>query len=127
MSMTACRGRGWSNAAAVPAEYLKPWEFRFTRDEVLYDMTVASTLQGKLTRIATRLRDAFAWARQSRKWRTILAGKSAQAQLWGVPPPKGWRTAPVMREWARRTLEIAGSDPSVMLVEWEVFWRRKGF
>ena len=28
---------------AIPERYIKPWEFKLTRDEVLYDMNVTAT------------------------------------------------------------------------------------
>jgi hypothetical protein len=61
-----------------------------------------------------------------KKWRLLLSGKSADEQLWGIRPPSGGVSQPAIREWARKTLEAAGYDSQAMLLEWEIFWRRKG-
>jgi hypothetical protein len=31
-----------------------------------------------------------------------------------------------IKDWARSTLALAGYESQSMLLEWEVFWRRKG-
>jgi len=67
-----------------------------------------------------------AWREAWRKWQALLSGKSLDEQLWAVRPPRGWTTRQAVRDWARQTLEQAGYDPRMMLVEWEIFWRRKG-
>jgi hypothetical protein len=56
----------------------------------------------------------------------LLSGKSADEQLWAVRPPKGGVFHSAIRDWAYKTLETAGYDPRTMLLEWEIFWRRKG-
>src|SRR5262245_13283361 len=61
-----------------------------------------------------------------RKWQALLSGKSCDEQLWAVRPPRGMIASPAVRDWAIRALEWAGYDPRVMLVEWEIYWRRKG-
>ena len=88
-------------------------------------MNIAPGLEGSwfsfLKRIKHRVSDlAF------RKWKALLCGKELEEQLWAVSPPKHGLTHPVIREWALQTLQTAGYDTSVMLAEWELFWRRKG-
>jgi hypothetical protein len=61
-----------------------------------------------------------------RKWQILLCGKGFDEQLWAVRPPDGGLTHRAVRQWAARTLELAGYQPGVMLLEWEIFWRRKG-
>jgi hypothetical protein len=111
---------------AIPERFVKPWEFRLSREEAVYDMQAAAprfpALAGWLERVAGwwRGRDELT------KWHTLLAGKSRDEQLWGVRPPRGGLSRPAVRAWATRVLELAGYDPRPMLPEWEIFWRRKG-
>jgi hypothetical protein len=62
-----------------------------------------------------------------RKWRTLLANKAADEQLWAVSPPHGFTYDWRVRRWAEETLALAGYDLARMVVEWEVYWRRRGF
>lgn len=110
---------------AIPECFVKPWEFRVSREEALYDMSVAASRSGWLGAFR-RLRNWLSRGRELRKWRVLLCGKSLQEQLWAVRPPLGGLAHPAIREWARATLERAGYDPQAMLAEWEIFWRRKG-
>ncbi|HJU04928.1 MAG TPA: hypothetical protein VJ692_07210 [Nitrospiraceae bacterium] len=110
----------------IPERFLKPWEFKLSREEVLYDMDAGAGGSGSLGNWIRRLKVKIAARREYRKWQTLLQGKHADEQLWSVRPPREcWRQGNV-REWAQRTLQLAGYDPRVMLTEWEVFWRRKG-
>ena len=59
------------------------------------------------------------------RWQVMLSGKDADAQLWAVRPPIGGFDHLKVREWAARTLALAGYDPVLMLTEWEIYWRRK--
>ncbi|MCI0428102.1 MAG: hypothetical protein L0Z46_08815, partial [Nitrospiraceae bacterium] len=109
----------------IPDHFLNPLEFKISRDEAIYAMNIAPRLKGSwfsfVKRIKHRVSDpAF------RKWKALLCGKELEEQLWAVSPPKHGLTHPVIREWALQTLQIAGYDTSVMLAEWELFWRRKG-
>jgi hypothetical protein len=106
---------------SIPERYLKPWELRVSREEALYDMKRS---RGLLPRLAAALRPWLAPG-VFRKWRAMLAGKSADDQLFAVRPPEGGLSCEAVREWASCTLAGAGYDPDVMLTEWEIFWRRK--
>jgi len=106
---------------SIPERYLNAWGFRFSREEVLYDMNQC----GVLARLAEILRRWLARG-EFRKWRAMLAGKPVDDQLFAVRPPAGGLACEKVREWASRTLGTAGYEPGVMLVEWEIFWRRKG-
>jgi hypothetical protein len=110
---------------AIPERMIKPWEFRISREEALYDMNVAKSFGGYFTALARWLK-AFVVGGEMKKWRLLLSGKSAEEQLWSVRPPSGGVSRAAIREWARRTLEAAGYDSQTMLLEWEIFWRRKG-
>lgn len=122
-----------TNAAAgvelkrsIPERMIKPWEFRMSREEALYDMNVAKPFAGWLASLTRRLKALMAGGGESKKWRLLLSGKSADEQLWAVRPPRGGVSHAAIREWARKTLEAAGYDSQAMLPEWEIFWRRKG-
>jgi hypothetical protein len=106
---------------SIPERYLTPWELRVSREEALYDMKRS---RGLLPRLAAALRPWLAPG-VFRKWRAMLAGKSADDQLFAVRPPEGGLSCEAVREWASYTLAGAGYDPDVMLTEWEIFWRRK--
>jgi hypothetical protein len=110
----------------IPERYVKPWEFKSARDEALYDMNVTATFAGWISSFSKRLNGWVKGRGELRKWQVLLSGKSADEQLWGVRPPKAGVSHPAIRDWARKTLETAGYDPRLMLVEWEIFWRRKG-
>jgi hypothetical protein len=106
---------------SIPERYMTPWEFHTSREEVLYDMKRGRSL---LARLAGALGPWWAPG-VYRKWRAMLAGKSADDQLFAVRPPEGGLSCEAVREWASYTLASAGYDPDVMLTEWEIFWRRK--
>ncbi len=110
---------------SVPEQYLKPWEFQFGREEVLLNVQLAAAA-GPLRRMWRRIRGWLAGGREFRKWQALLLGRNFEEQLWMVRPARGSLTLPAVREWARRTLEFAGYDPRTMLLEWEIFWLRKG-
>jgi hypothetical protein len=105
----------------IPALLLRPWEFRHTRDETIAGLRRANSWVARLTRPLRRL----CYHAEFRKWQLLLSGRSAEEQLWGVPPPRGWLGDPWLRDWARHTLELGGYDSNVLLAEWEVFWGRK--
>lgn len=108
----------------IPERFLKPWEFRFSREEVVYDMNLS--LGGSLASLVRRIKNWLTRRGEFRKWRVLLCGRSLDEQLWEVRPPRGALSHRSVRQWARTTLELAGYDASRMLLEWEVFWRRKG-
>ena len=105
---------------------IRPWEFRLSREEAVYDMHAAAprfpALTGLVRRLARRLRHRD----ELGKWHALLAAKSRDEQLWAVRPPRGGYSDSAVRGWAARVLELAGYDPRTMLPEWEIFWRRKG-
>jgi hypothetical protein len=110
----------------IPARFVSEWEFKTTREEVLYDMKAKSGLGSLLKRIGRRLR-VVKRGLEFRKWQTLLAGRSLDEQLWAVRPPATMFADSLLHEWASKTLELAGYDSPKMLPEWEIFWRRKGF
>jgi hypothetical protein len=123
----------------IPQQYLNPLQFKYSREEVLYDMQgVLGTLPPESAVLACwffiyplRLLKALSTSISSigrmRKWRAMLEGKSPDEQLWGVTPPRGFSYHPTVRHWAEETLTQAGYDPERILLEWEIFWRRKGW
>jgi hypothetical protein len=115
-----------SSRRDIPERFQNPWEFQFGRDEVLYDMNVRIGSRGS---VGALLRKVGRWYRRReefRKWQALLCVKNLEEQLWAVRPPRGSVSDPSVREWARQTLESAGYDSRAMLLEWEIFWRRKG-
>jgi hypothetical protein len=117
---------GVSLKTVIPECYIKPWEFKLNRDEVLYDMNVTANFAGWFHSLNMRLKDWLSGRGELKKWKILLSGKSADDQLWTIRPPRGRVSHPAIRDWARKTLEAAGYDSSTMLLEWEIFWRRKG-
>jgi len=110
---------------AIPSCYLKEWEFKISREEAAYDMNAKPTLFSAIRSFVRRLR-VVKLRNEFRKWQILLAGKTPDDQLWAVRPPAGMLGHPLVREWAARTLQLAGYDSAKMISEWEVFWRRKG-
>ena len=111
---------------AIPECFLKPWEFRTSREEALYDLCCASTFPGWLGGKLRRLAHCLAFRRELRRWQVLLNGKSIDEQLWSVRPPRGGLTHRFVCAWAKNAIELAGYDPRNMLTEWQIFWRRKG-
>jgi len=52
-------------------------------------------------------------------------GKSLDEQLWSIRPTRRALADRGVRQWASKTLEQAGYNSETMLLEWEIFWRRK--
>ena len=111
---------------AIPECFLKPWEFRTSREEALYDLSCASSFSGWLGGKLRRLAHCLAFRRELRRWQVLLSGKSIDEQLWSVRPPRGGLTHRFVHSWAKNAIELGGYDPRNMLTEWQVFWRRKG-
>jgi hypothetical protein len=111
---------------AIPECFLKPWEFRTSREEALYDLSCASTFPGWLGGKLRRLAHCLAFRRELRRWQVLLSGKSIDEQLWSVRPPRGGLTHRFLQSWAKNAIELGGYEPRNMLTEWQVFWRRKG-
>jgi hypothetical protein len=110
----------------ISERFAKPWEFQFSREEVQYDLEREAAGRSVLKRWLKRLVRWSASRREIRKWQTLLQGKPIEEQLWSVRPPKHDLWNRVVREWVKNTLHLAGYDPGVMPVEWEIFWRRRG-
>ena len=110
---------------AIPPRFVKEWEFKISRDEALYDMNARSTLGGLVVRIGRRLR-VIKRRNEFNKWQVLLTGKDTDEQLWAVRPPQGRLADLLVRDWARKTLELGGYDSNKMIIEWEIFWRRRG-
>jgi hypothetical protein len=108
--------------SVIPERFLKPWEFQLSREEALYDVK----LDGSFNRLMQRAKAWLQGRKQFQKWQALLSGKNLEEQLWSVRPPKGAMSYPSVQEWARKTLEKAGYDSATMLIEWQVYWRRKG-
>jgi hypothetical protein len=113
-----------SSKTTVPAEFIKPWEQRLSREEAMYDMTIAAS-RGATRRLIDRLLHRPS-RRLLRKWHALLRDKSPDQQLWGVKPPRGSLCDNRVRRWAEQTLQLGGYDVGRMLVEWELHWRRQG-
>jgi hypothetical protein len=110
----------------IPHRFQNPWEFQLTRDEALYDMGIDKLSSSSFHKLLSRIGGWAQRRREFRKWSALLNGKSMEDQLWGVRPPSNAIGDVTIREWARQTLELAGYDPASMMLEWEIFWRRKG-
>jgi hypothetical protein len=110
----------------IPERFLKPWEFHFSREEALYDLSCASTFPGCLSGKLRRLVHCVAFRSELRRWQVLLSGKSIDEQLWSVRPPHGGLTHPFVQSWAKNAIELGGYDPRNVFTEWQVFWRRKG-
>lgn len=119
----------------IPVPFLSPAQFKYSREEVLYDMkTTLGTLPPEcalkrwfwvyLLRLLKTAIIVLTTGKQMKKWRAMLAGKSLDAQLWSVRPPAGFAYHPTVKQWAEETLLRAGYDAEYLLLEWEIFWRR---
>jgi hypothetical protein len=109
---------------SIPEEFSKPWDLRLSRDEALYDMTLAAS-RGAWRRVLDALRNRIS-ARNMKKWHALLRGKTPDQQLWAVKPPEGGLLDARIRRWAEQTLQLGGYDVARMLAEWEIHWRRRG-
>jgi hypothetical protein len=109
---------------SVPEDMSKPWDLRLSRDEALYDMTIA-TSRGAWQRLLDRLLNRVS-RRDMKKWHALLSGKTSDQQLWAVKPPKGALVDARIQRWVEQTLQLGGYDVARMWVEWEIYWRRQG-
>ncbi len=121
----------------IPPQYLNPLLFKYSREEVLYDMKSAlGTLPPEAGAIARwffvyplrllkTLVTLVTSGRRMKKWRAMLELKNLEEQLWAVTPPSSFPYHPNVRRWAEEGLARAGYDPKRMFLEWEIFWRRK--
>ena len=110
---------------SVPISFVKDWEFKISREEALYDLSDRSLFTG-LRKFTRKLR-VLKRRSEFRKWQVLIAGKSPDDQLWSVRPPESMLDHTIVREWVKKTLDLGGYDSNLMLREWEIFWRRKGF
>jgi len=110
---------------SIPPAYLKPWEFKLSREEALYDMNSGQATRGWFRRLLAVFRERV---RRSdfERWSSLLTNKAADEQLWAVRPPTHSLNKPQIRHWALQVLAAAGYDAQSMLTEWEIYWRRKG-
>ena len=111
---------------SIPGSFIKEYEFKISREEALYDMHANPTLGARLRKFCRKLR-ILNVRNETLKWQTLLAGRTVDEQLWTVRPPAGMLTDPLVHDWASKTLAVGGYDAGKMVIEWEVFWRRKGF
>jgi hypothetical protein len=123
----------------IPEQYVSAAQFRYSREEVLYDMKgplgtltpEAGALARWLLFYPPRLMNVVATALvglgRMKKWRAMLQGKTPEEQLWAVTPPRGFSHRPAARRWAEMMLVNEGYDPRILIIEWEIFWRRKGW
>jgi hypothetical protein len=109
---------------SIPEEFSKPWDLRLSRDEALYDMTLAAS-RGPWRRVLDSLLNRIS-GRDMKKWHALLRGKAPDQQLWAVKPPGGGLLDARIRRWAEQTLQLGGYDVARMLAEWEIHWRRRG-
>jgi len=110
--------------SAIPEEFAKPWDLRLSRDEAVYDMTLATSRRG-WQRLLDRWKNGIRTG-DMKKWHALLSGKTPDEQLWAIKPPMGALGDARIRRWAEQTLQLGGYDVARMLVEWEIHWRRKG-
>jgi hypothetical protein len=109
---------------SIPEEFSKPWELRLSRDEALYDMTLAAS-HGAWQRLLDWLLNRIS-GRDMKKWHALLFGKNPDQQLWAIKPPRGGLRDARIRCWVEQTLQLGGYDVASMLAEWEIHWRRRG-
>ena len=109
----------------VPARFLMSPDFRLTREEALFDMTVAASAHGALAALR-RVARTFLRRGELKRWRALMDGRERDEQLWQERPPKVALTDRRSREWVQRALTLGGYDTEHMLREWELYWRRRG-
>ena len=93
---------------AIPDEVISASQFLMTREEALCDIRLEANFRSPLRSLAARAMRLPFGRNQFRRWRALLAGKSAEQQLWSVRPPKGSLTNSRVRDWARDTLAEIG-------------------
>ena len=118
-------GKQLARRTSIPEAFARPWEFRRSREEVLYEMASARTLAGRVRAALRGIAGGFGGGPDFQRWQLLLAGKSPDEQLWTVRPPRRAFGDRFVREWVQQTLDRAGYDAQTMPLEWEIFWRRK--
>jgi hypothetical protein len=109
---------------SIPKEFSKPWNQRLSRDEAIYDMTLAES-RGAWHRMLDALVHRVS-RRDMKKWHALLFGKTLDQQLWTIKPPMGALRDARIRGWVEQILRLGGYDVARMLVEWEIHWRCQG-
>jgi hypothetical protein len=122
-AVTRAGGRAVKNV--IPERFIGPWPFTVSRDQAVCDLNL-DRARSWPRRLFDWLGGAAVSGRERRKWQALLQGKTLDDQLWAVPPPRGGLCDRAVYGWARRTLAAASYDAEAMLLEWEIFWRRKG-
>lgn len=111
---------------SIPQAFLRPWEFTKSREEVVFELMrrhgVMRALRSWLGAIVSRFGGRQL---EHRRWEMLRSGKSLDEQLWSVRPPHRGLEDRAVRDWAAQTLAHAGYNVQSMLLEWEIFWRRK--
>jgi hypothetical protein len=110
---------------SIPQIFVRPWEFKTSREEVLYELTCRGGVLRTARSWVAKARALIGGRGEHRRWAALRAGKNLDEQLWTVRPPTGGLEDPAVRRWAERTLSQAGYNVPAMLFEWEIFWRRK--
>jgi len=100
-----------SRTISIPVSLLRPWEFCRSREEAIALLLQAGSWWARCTRPLRR----WFYRGAIRRWQLLLSGRSADEQLWCVPPPACWMGDAWLREWARHTLELGGYDSTAML------------
>ena len=108
----------------MPEDSSKPWDLRLSRDEAMYDMTLA-TGRGAWRQLLDRMLNRVS-RQDMKKWHALLSGKTPDQQLWSVKPPRGALVDARIRRWVEQTLQLGGYDVARMRMEWEIYWRRQG-
>jgi len=122
---TAAPARTPSLKTAIPERFIGPWPFIVSREQAVCDLN-RDRARSRLDRMLDRLRRETVSGRDRRRWQRALEGKSLDDQVWAVPPPRHGLSDAAVHAWARRTLEAGGYEAATMLLEWEIFWRRRG-
>lgn len=94
-----------------------------SRDQAIAAMQQPPAAQGWWQRMLQRPRVSPA---ARREWQQRLVGRTLDEQLWAVPLPPHGLSDTALREWAQRTLRLAGYELPRMADEWEIFWRCRG-
>src|SRR5262249_61960318 len=87
---------------AIPEQFLKPWEFQRSREEVLYDMLVRQRFAGLASRFFRKLRLLLTGSGEFQRWQMLLFGRTPDDQLWAVRPPAGAVAGPPPAPWGAR-------------------------
>lgn len=105
--------------SAVPAAFEQSARYAMTREDAVLALARPEGFSARVGR-------AFgSGAEARRRWQLCLSGRSLDEQLWGVPPPAGWRHQPDVLAWAEQALRLGNYELPAMLREWSVYWTRQ--